>query len=110
MDLKIRKKDQSDIVDITGSLDIYTSVDFKEFIEKNITHSGCTVIVNMGNLSYIDSSGIGMLIKEMNYIQELSGEMALANLKPQIEKVLKVSGLMSYFRVISEEEFKTSYS
>lgn len=110
MKLNLRKKDNYAIIELNGSLDIYTSIELKEFIEKNITTLNENVILDMENLNYIDSSGIGMLIKEMNYTQELKGEFFLVKLKPQIEKVLKVSGLTTFFNTMSEEEFKSKFS
>ncbi|EPG73069.1 STAS domain protein [Leptospira fainei serovar Hurstbridge str. BUT 6] len=60
-------------------------------------------------MNYIDSSGIGMLIKQLNYVQELNGKFFIANMKPAIEKVFKVAGLTSYFQTLSELEFTAKY-
>lgn len=106
MDIKLRKVGNVSIIDLTGSLDIYTSTDFKSFIEKNINSENNNVVINIEKLSYIDSSGIGMLIKELNYVQTLNGEFKIANMKSQIEKVFKVAGLTTYFQIIDEDEYK----
>ena len=110
MNLNIRQKDNFSIIELNGSLDIYTSVELKDFIENNINSGNNQVIINMEKLNYIDSSGIGMLIKQMNYLQDSDGELYLTSMKPQIEKVLKVSGLTTFFKTVSDEEFKSKYS
>ncbi|GBF51006.1 anti-sigma factor antagonist [Leptospira ryugenii] len=112
MEITLKKSSDAHVVSISGSLDIYTSLDFKNFLETNIPQSGSEplhVVVNLEKLNYIDSSGIGMLIKQLNYVQELKGKFSIANMKPAIEKVFKVAGLTSYFQTINEEEFRSKY-
>jgi anti-sigma B factor antagonist len=113
MEILLKKNADAHIVSIAGSLDIYTSIDFKNFLETNIPQDSgdaLHVVINLEKLNYIDSSGIGMLIKQLNYIQELKGKFSIANLKPAIEKVFKVAGLTSYFQTINEDEFRSKYA
>lgn len=113
MEINLKKNADAHIVSISGSLDIYTSLDFKNFLETNLPSTGSDslhVVVNLEKLNYIDSSGIGMLIKQLNYVQELKGKFSIANMKPAIEKVFKVAGLTSYFQTISEDEFREKFA
>jgi len=112
MEISLKNIASSLVISVSGSLDIYTSLDFKNFLEANIPQSGgenLHVIINLEKLNYIDSSGIGMLIKQLNYVQELKGRFSIANMKPAIEKVFKVAGLTTYFQTISESEFREKY-
>ncbi|MCB1158338.1 MAG: STAS domain-containing protein [Leptospiraceae bacterium] len=106
MEIKSRKIGNSFIIELIGSLDIYTAIELRKFIEKNVSDKVKSVVLDMEKLKYIDSSGIGMLIKEMNFIKQKNGNFAIANLKPHIEKVFNVAGLNSYFTILSENEFK----
>jgi anti-sigma B factor antagonist len=110
MEITKRKSGNVVVIDITGSLDIYTATDFKTFLQSNINAEHAVVIVNMEKLNYIDSSGIGMLIKSLNYVKEWNGQLQLANLKDSLLKIFKVAGLTAYFQFISEKEFKEKYS
>ncbi|WP_411823912.1 STAS domain-containing protein [Leptospira sp. 'Mane'] len=113
MEISLKKSADAYIISISGSLDIYTSLDFKNFLEANIpqVQSGdLHVVVNLEKLNYIDSSGIGMLIKQLNYVQELKGKFSIANMRPAIEKVFKVAGLTSYFQTIGEEEYREKFA
>jgi anti-anti-sigma factor len=111
MEIDLKKAGNAIIINISGSLDIYTSLDFKNFLEANVKADieNQQVIINLEKLNYIDSSGIGMLIKQLNYVRELKAEFSIANLKPAIEKVFKVAGLTSYFQTIGEEEFRSKF-
>jgi anti-anti-sigma factor len=113
MEINLKKNAEAHVISIAGSLDIYTSLDFKNFLETNVPQDagdGLHVVVNLEKLNYIDSSGIGMLIKQLNYVQELKGKFSIANMKPAIEKVFKVAGLTSYFQTISEDDFRAKYA
>lgn len=109
MEIKHRSKGDMNIIDLSGSLDIYTSTDFKLFLEEILSEQNNKVIVNMEKVTYIDSSGIGMLIKQMNILKEMKGQFFLACMKPNIEKVFKIAGLIAYFKFIPESDFKANY-
>ncbi len=106
MEINVKKNGNQIIYELEGSLDIYTSLDLKAALEEHVKDENLDVIIDMDRLTYIDSSGIGILIKALNYVQGLKGKLSVANLKPAIEKVFKVSGLTSYFEILSPEDFK----
>jgi anti-sigma B factor antagonist len=110
MEINVKKNASSIIFELEGSLDIYTSLDLKAALEEHVKDNGPDVVINMDKLTYIDSSGIGILIKALNYVQGLNGKLCVANLKPVIEKVFKVSGLTSYFEILTADQFKDQYS
>jgi len=110
MEINVTEKNGTIFFELDGSLDIYTSLDLKSSLEENVKGDAPEVIVNMEKLTYIDSSGIGTLIKALNFVQGLHGKLSVANLKPSIEKIFKVSGLTNYFEILSQDEFKKRYS
>ena len=110
MEINVHKNGKQIIYGLEGSLDIYTSLDLKAALEEHVKDEGLDVIIDMDRLTYIDSSGIGILIKALNYVQGLKGKLSVANLKPAIEKVFKVSGLTSYFEILSPDDFKNRAS
>lgn len=109
MEINVKKNKNQILFEMEGSLDIYTSLDLKAALEDHVKGSSPDVIIYMDKLTYIDSSGIGILIKALNYVQGLNGTLCVANLKPVIEKVFKVSGLTSYFEILTQDDFKKRY-
>jgi len=110
MNISLRTKDQTFVFSLDGSLDIYTSLDLKTLLEDQVKNQNPEVCINLDQLTYIDSSGIGILIKALNYVQALGGNMCVANLKPAIEKVFKVSGLTNYFEIVSPDEYSARFT
>lgn len=109
MEISHKNKDNTIIMNLSGSLDIYTSTEFKTYLNDLISENPKSIIVNMEKLTYIDSSGIGMLIKSMNQIKELNIEFIIANMKEQLNKLFLVAGLSAYFTFMPESVFKEKY-
>ena len=105
MEITVDKDSNRIIFKLDGSLDIYTSLDLKIALEKHILGDVPVIVIDMEKLTYIDSSGIGILIKSLNFVQGRNGKLYVSNLKPVIEKVFKVSGLTSYFEILSHEDY-----
>lgn len=110
MEINVTEKGSHILFELEGSLDIYTSLDLKAALEDHVKSENPDIVIDMSKLTYIDSSGIGILIKALNYVQGLNGKLCVANLKPAIEKVFKVSGLTSYFEILNQDEFKERYA
>ena len=109
MEIKITNKDSYLVVDIIGSVDMYTAVELKEVIDEVELEPNDALIFNFANVNYVDSSGIGTLIKIVNSTQDQQARFYIAHMKSMIEKVFKVAGLMNYFSILSSEEFKEKF-
>jgi anti-sigma B factor antagonist len=109
MDINHRKSGSMNIFTLSGSLDIYTAVELKQYFESIVKEKDNEAVIDLEKVSYVDSSGIGMLIKIMNYVKALNGKFYLTNMKPPLEKVFKVAGLSSYFSFIGDRDFAERY-
>jgi anti-sigma B factor antagonist len=99
MELKIRKNQAIYIIDIQGEMDLYNSFKLKELlmkmIEKKIEH----FIINLEDVAYIDSSGIGALIFISSTIKKLNLKLAITNVHGSVKKVIELTKLMGYFPI-----------
>jgi anti-sigma B factor antagonist len=109
MEISHRTSKDAIILNLSGSLDIYTSTDYKTYLSDRMKEPQKKIIINMEKLTYIDSSGIGMLIKSMNQVKEEGSEFFIANMKEQLNKLFVVAGLSAYFNFISEKDYNTLY-
>ena len=109
MEVKIHQKNDYTVLMLKGSLDIYTSLDLKNSIDQITLKPEISLIFDLSNVDYVDSSGIGTLIKIVNQVHDANGDFYITGLKPMIEKIFKVAGLMTYFTILSEQEFNSKY-
>lgn len=99
MEIKFRKYKNIFVLDLIGEFDLYNTtlllVSIKKLRKKKIKY----FIINMANVSYIDSSGIGALIKIQSECQLKNGKVFLSGTTENIVSVFKLAGLDSFFNL-----------
>jgi|SRR2546429_2465769 len=61
------------------------------------------ILLNMANISYIDSTGVGALVGAFTSIRNQGGQMKLANLSQRVKDILLVTKLLTVFDVYDSE-------
>jgi len=61
------------------------------------------ILLNLGDVSYIDSSGIGELVSGFTTVTNSGGEMKLLNLNKRVKDLLQITKLYTVFDVHDEE-------
>jgi len=99
LELKIRKNEDIYIVDVNGEMDLYNSYKLKELVMKMLEKKVSKFIINMENVEYIDSSGIGALIYISSTIKKLNLNLLITNVRGSVKKVIELTKLMGYFPI-----------
>ena len=81
MELKIRKNGDVYIIDVTGEMDLYNSYKLKELVMKMLEKNVKNFVINLEQVDYIDSSGIGALIYICSTIKKMNLNLAIANIQ-----------------------------
>lgn len=88
-----------------GELDLGSADSFRTALDKALDdHKIRHMIVNLGGISYIDSSGLGVLLGRYKRLASSGGKVSLVCPKPQIKKILELSGLLRIMGEYSSEE------
>jgi anti-sigma B factor antagonist len=104
MDLKIRKNGENYIIDVVGEMDLYNSYKLKELIMKMIEKKIERFVINLENVDYIDSSGIGALIFICSTIKKINSKLVITNIHGSVKKVIELTKLMGYFPITNSVE------
>lgn len=103
-------KDNQLIVLPHGDLDLYASVAFCNAILPQFNRSKNHLVLDLSATRYLDSSGVGTLIRLAQHAKTISGEVKLANLTGTPRKVLEMSNIIRLFHVYSNvKEALTSW-
>ncbi len=93
-------KDKTLIAKITGELDHHNAAEIREETDFKIINENIkTVIFDFTNLSFIDSSGVGVIIGRYKLISSLSGKLIIVSPSKTINKILELSGIMKIMKV-----------
>jgi anti-sigma B factor antagonist len=102
--MEIKERDESGMVilDIIGEIDLYNAPDIKSFILKKIENQKYNIIINLQEVSYIDSSGIGALISSLSNLKKYQGFLKITNIHDSVKKVFELTKLTSFFEIFPD--------
>lgn len=104
MELKMRKNKDVFIIDVSGEMDLYNSYKLKELVMKMMERQVKSVVINMEEVEYIDSSGIGALIHIYSTMKKASCQLYITNIHGSVKKVIELTKLMGYFPITNSLE------
>lgn len=87
------------MVEVRGEVDLATAPRLRERLFGLIDQGSRNVVVNLTNVAFIDSAGLGVLVATMNRLQEGDGTLRLAGAAESARRVLSVTGLDRMFPV-----------
>lgn len=103
MDINRRESGDVVIFDINGEIDLYNAPEIKEKIKEEMNNGKVNIIINLDKVSYIDSSGIGVLISSLSNLKKVGGALKLINVYASVRKVFELTKLTSFFDIYDSE-------
>lgn len=106
MDLAVNWADNGRQMDvrISGDLDATSSRNLKRKLEEQIEqYKPQSVVIDCVGLTYIDSTGLGVLVSAMKKVKEHGGIIRITHLKPYLQKIFRVTGLTGIFEIEESE-------
>lgn len=85
------------VVKVTGEIDVYTAPEFKSAISKAIDAGAQDLIIDLTNVSYMDSSGFGILLGATKRVHPKGGTINLLGCSEAITRMLKITRLDTIF-------------
>lgn len=104
MEIKTELKKEIFVISLSGEIDIYNSKEVKDLVEAKLQEGVYNYIIDLDDVSYIDSSGIGSLIACRTSIVNRKGSLHLVNIKGSVKRVFDLTKLNKYFTISSSEE------
>ncbi|MBB6061602.1 anti-sigma B factor antagonist [Thermosipho japonicus] len=99
------EKDQYTIAKVTGDIDAYHSADVKKDIrEKMLATEKAKFVIDLSEVNYIDSAGLGSLVAILKDARLNNKELALLSPKQSVMRVFEMTRLDKVFHIISSLE------
>jgi anti-sigma B factor antagonist len=104
MKASTRQVDGITIVDLSGRITLGEgSVVLRDSIKDLLGKGQKKILLNLGDVSYIDSSGIGELVSAFTSVRNQGGELKLLNLTKKVHDLLQITKLYTVFDVKDDE-------
>jgi anti-sigma B factor antagonist len=92
------------LVDLSGRISLGDGSALLRKTVRDLLEEGRTkIILNLGDVNYIDSSGIGELVSGFTAVRNRGGELKLLNLTKKVHDLLQITKLFTVFDVFNEE-------
>lgn len=99
-----RRVDGVTILDIGGRITLGEgSTQLRDSIRQLLAQNEKRILVNLGEVSYIDSSGLGELVSAFTTVRSEGGELKLLNLTRKVRDLLQITKLYTVFDIHDDE-------
>ena len=100
----IREVDVITIVDLSGRISLGEGSALLRKTVRDLLENGQTkILLNLGDVNYIDSSGIGELVSGFTAVRSRDCQLKLLNLTKTVHDLLQITKLFTVFEVYSDE-------
>lgn len=104
MQFLVDQYDGFSIVTLPGDvLDAHNTKQFKSDMQP-LLHAGCRVVLDMGLLRFVDSSGIGAMVSCLRQVRAVEGELKLCALTKPVRAVFELVRMHQLFEIFSTRE------
>ena len=95
MTLKIDFRHDVLLVIVKGDFDLVSAAEFRLKVDRAIQDlEPKNLIMDLSKVTFIDSSGLGVILGRLKQIQGRKGKLILTGVRPEVKKVLEISGIM----------------
>jgi len=105
MQIATREISHVTIVDLEGRITLGDETErLRDTIRQLVAAGKKKIVLNLANIDYIDSSGVGELVSSYTAVRNSGGELKLLSLSKKVRDILQVTKLYTVFDV-KEDEF-----
>ena len=104
MKVTTRIVDHVAILDLSGRITLGEgSVQLRDAVRDLLSKGSKQILLNLGDVTYIDSSGIGELVSAFTSVKNQGGQLKLLNLTKKVHDLLQISKLYTVFDIKDDE-------
>ena len=99
-----RQVDGVTIVDLNGRIVLgEATTALRELLQNLVSQGQKKILLNLADVSYIDSSGLGALVSGFTSLTGQQGSLKLLNLTKKVQDLLQITKLLTVFEVYTDE-------
>jgi anti-sigma B factor antagonist len=101
VDVSVTSRQSGDrtVIEVKGEIDVYTAPVLREEISSLVDAEHTTIVVDLTQVSFMDSTGLGVLVGALKKVRTLGGDLALVINEEKILKVFRITALTQVFSI-----------
>ena len=89
-------------IELKGEIDLYQSPKIRSLLEEYLSKKPKVLMINLSQVTYMDSSGLATLIEAVQKIKEYNGRLILVAIPRKIKNVFEVARLTDFFEIYDD--------
>src|ERR1700737_4503077 len=98
------RKEQPNVLPLEGEIDLHVSPKVAESLRTMTAKKPKQLVVDLSRVTYVDSSGLAVLIEGMQNVEEYGGKFALAGLQENVRSIFESPRPHQVFRIFPDVE------
>ncbi len=107
MEITERRIEDMDVLVLNGRLDAASAKELKNRVSHLVQENRVKLIVDMENVDFIDSSGLGSLVSSLRVVNERGGDVKVVGLQKQVRSIFELTRLHRIFGIFDDVEAAT---
>ena len=105
LNIQTRQEGSASVVTIQGKVNFEVTAQLRDVIRETVaTQQPKLLVINLDGVSFIDSSGLGLLVAARNSVDKSGGKLHLSCLPTTVKKTFDQTNLTNYFSIFATEQ------
>ncbi len=104
MEITPKEHEGFTVLHLKGRLDLNSSSKLKEQIKGYLSEGTIKLVLDMNDVDFINSSGLGTLVSILKDVRMVKGRLVLCNLAQYVQEIFEITQLSHIFDMYSTEE------
>ena len=105
MDISVRKRAETQLIQLRGQLRLGPAVDdLRQVMEEAVANGDTRIVINLAEVPMIDSSGIGLLVRFLASTKQRGGSIKLVQPSKFAVQTLRLVGVLNLFEIFNDDE------
>ncbi len=101
----VRRAGDAVVIVVKGEVDLHNSPNLRTEILKQLADASVhRLVLNLGAVPYMDSSGIAVFVEALQKLRRAGGKVCLTDLQPRVKGLLEIARLDTIFSICPDEE------
>jgi anti-sigma B factor antagonist len=98
------KKSRPNVLELEGEIDLHVSQEVAESLRPMIASKPKILVVDLAKVTYIDSSGLAVLIDAMQHVQQYGGKFAIGGAQESVRHIFEIARLDQVFQIYPDAD------
>lgn len=104
LDIRLEDRDGVLIIHPLGELTAQSAPNLRALFEEHITAASPSLVLDAGELKYLDSAGLGALVSGLMRSREYAGQLVVCNLQSEVQGIFQLTRMDQLFHIYPDAD------